>query len=77
MYYILIRVSGLGLKSQYKYLTTIEQGGAEVKMNFATKGLAQTYLQAMVDSGDYAIADLVVVKGCTVTATLTVNDEGY
>lgn len=76
MYYILIRVAGAGLKSQYKYMTTIEAGGIEGKLYFATKGLAQAYVQALIESGEYTVNDIVVVKGCTLTATLTVADEG-
>lgn len=77
MYYVLLRVSGNGLKSQYKYMTTIEAGGAEAKVSFATKGMAQNYIQELIESGSYRIDDLVVVKGCVLTVSMTVDDETY
>ena len=76
MFYILLRKTNSGLASTYAYLTTVAaETGEVIKKSFETIGDAQAYVQTMIAGGDYALGDFIVVKGVTVTATLTLAEE--
>ena len=76
MYYILLKQSGTGLSTIYKYMTTIEGGSGEsVKKRFETLAEAQAFVQEMIASGDYALNDFQVVRGVVVTADITLTEE--
>ena len=76
MYYILLAKTKAGLNSQYTYLTTIAaESGETVKKSFTTLEAAQDYVQEMITSGNYSLNDLIVVKGVTVTAGITLAEE--
>ena len=76
MYYILLKQGGAGLSTTYKYMTTIEGGSGEsIKKKFETLEEAQTFVQEMVASGDYALNDFQVVRGVVVTADITLDEE--
>lgn len=76
MFYIMLAKTKAGISSTYTYLTTVEAGsGATIKKSFETLIDAQTYVQEMIASGGYSLNDLIVVKGVTVTAGITLAEE--
>ena len=76
MFYILMLKSGSGLSASYSYLTTIEaETGETIKKSFETIEAAQAYVQEMIASGEYSLNSFIVVKGVTVTASLTLAEE--
>ena len=78
MYYILLKQSGTDLSATYKYMTTvqvIDGNTVTVKKSFETLAEAQTFVQSMIESGDYALNDFAVIKGVVVTALIELTEE--